>query len=124
MFRLISRSGQNPIRRGARIRAAVAAAGAAGLVTALAGPAIATPAPVSTVRPVHGSDAVSRELQAALDDVVAAGATGAVLRVDDGKHIYRLASGQARLDPPQRMYPGAKVRVASITKSFVSTVTL
>jgi D-alanyl-D-alanine carboxypeptidase len=97
---------------------------AIGLVVALAGPAVArsdqAPTAVGSVR----SDPIAQELQAALDDVVAAGASGVTLRVDDGKRTYRLASGQSRLKPPQRMRPEAKIRVGSITKTFVSTVAL
>jgi D-alanyl-D-alanine carboxypeptidase len=64
------------------------------------------------------------DLQAALDAVVAAGASGISLRVDDGRRSTRLAAGAARLDPRIPMRPGARVRVGSITKSFVATVTL
>lgn len=56
--------------------------------------------------------------------MVAAGASGAVLRVDDGRRTYRLSSGKARLDPPQGMRPEAKLRVGSITKTFIATVAL
>jgi hypothetical protein len=42
------------------------------------------------------------------------------LRVDDGKRSYRLASGQARLDPARSMRAAARLRVGSITKTFVS----
>lgn len=89
---------------------------AIGLSVALAGPAVA--------RSDEAPAAVAQELQAALDDVVAAGASGVTLRVDDGKRTYRLTSGQSRLAPPQRMRPEAKIRVGSITKTFVSTVAL
>ena len=94
---------------------------AIGLVVALAGPAVAgsDQAPAAV-----GSDPIVQELQAALDDVVAAGASGVTLRMDDGKRTYRLTSGQSRLAPPQRMRPEAKIRVGSITKTFVSTVAL
>jgi D-alanyl-D-alanine carboxypeptidase len=85
-----------------------------GLVAGSAAPAVADRRP----------DPVASELQSALDDVVAAGASGVVLRLDDGPRTYRQASGQARLDPPLVMAPGAKLRVGSITKSFVSTVAL
>ena len=88
------------------------------MVAALAGPASAS------VAASRRSDPISQQLQAALDDVVAAGASGVTLRVDDGRRTYRSASGQARLDPPQPLYSVAKIRVGSITKSFVSTVTL
>src|SRR5689334_13455427 len=56
--------------------------------------------------------------------LVAAGASGVELRVDDGRRTTRLASGAARLDPRLPMRPDARVRVGSITKTFVSTVVL
>ena len=37
---------------------------------------------------------------------------------------YSPGDGQSRLKPPQRMRPEAKIRVGSITKTFVSTVAL
>ena len=79
-----------------------------------------TAAPDAVAAPQPGTE----ELQAALDGVVAAGATGISLRVDDGHHTIRLASGAARLDPRVPMRPDARLRVGSITKTFVSTVTL
>jgi D-alanyl-D-alanine carboxypeptidase len=45
-------------------------------------------------------------------------------RVDDGQHTWRLASGAARLEPRQPLTPAARYRVASVTKTFVATVTL
>jgi D-alanyl-D-alanine carboxypeptidase len=120
MLTLVEKNARSASRR---LRVArVAAVVAVGMVTALAGPVIAAPAAESAVR--SDSDPAARELQSALDAVVAAGASGVTLRVDDGSHSYRLASGRARLEPPQRMYPSAKLRVGSITKSFVSTVVL
>src|SRR3954468_4066681 len=111
----------------ARLRAAVAVRGAASLVAGLTGPAYAktrATAPGSVLSAEQGHGAVRRELQRALDDVVAAGASGMTLRVDDGRRSYRLASGQARPGPGRAMRPAARLRVGSITKTFVSTVTL
>jgi D-alanyl-D-alanine carboxypeptidase len=113
---------QDRPRRGIAPRIVVAGTVAVMAVLTLAGPA--TAAPASGARPGHVSEPVARELQAALDDVVAAGATGVIVRVDDGARTYRLASGRARLDPSQRMRPEARIRVGSITKSFVATVAL
>lgn len=115
MFRLIKRD-----LWGAGAVASVAI----GLVVALAGPVVARSDQAPTAVGSARSDPIAQELQAALDDVVAAGASGVTLRVDDGKRIYRLASGQSRLEPPQRMRPEANIRVGSITKTFVSTVAL
>ncbi len=77
--------------------------------------AVAAPAPAGAGNP---------SLQALLDELVVNGASGVVARVDDGTHSWRLASGAARLEPPQVMRPGARFRVGSITKSFVATVAL
>jgi D-alanyl-D-alanine carboxypeptidase len=63
-------------------------------------------------------------LQGLLDEMVANGASGALARVDDGRHTWRLASGSARLEPRQPLTPAARYRVGSVTKTFVSTVTL
>ena len=104
------------LRKGDLWGAGAVASVAIGLLVALAGPAV--------VRSDQAPDPIAQELQAALDDVVAAGASGVTLRVDDGARTYRLTSGQSRLKPPQRMRPEAKVRVGSITKTFVSTVAL
>jgi len=79
-----------------------------------------TAAPSATAAPPSGP----QELQAALDGVVAAGATGVSLRVDDGHRTVRLASGAAQLEPRVPLRPDARLRVGSITKSFVATVTL
>lgn len=97
---------------------------AIGLVAALAGPAVARSDQAPTAVGSARADAIAQELQAALDDVVTAGASGVTLRVDNGARTYRLASGQSRLRPPQRMRPEANIRVGSITKTFVSTVAL
>ena len=103
--------------RGVRLR--VAAVAGLAMIATLAPPAVAAPASGAG----GGGQAVAL-MQDALDDVVAAGASGTVLRVDDGHRTFRLASGQARLDPPLAMEPGATLRVGSITKSFVATVAL
>jgi D-alanyl-D-alanine carboxypeptidase len=82
--------------------------------------AAAPPAPAAT-RPGVPTD---RDLRAALDGVVAAGASGVSLRVDDGRRTVRLSAGAARLDPRVPMRPGARLRVGSITKTFVATAVL
>ena len=94
------------------------AAVTAGLLAAAVSTLTAAPGAVAAPRPG------TQELQAALDAVVAAGGSGISLRVDDGHHTIRLASGAARLDPRVPMRPDARLRVGSITKTFVSTVTL
>jgi len=80
---------------------------------------ITAPASGAPARPPTDDD-----LRAALRGVVAAGASGVSLRVDDGRTTTRLAAGASRLDPPVPLRPGAKLRVGSITKSFIATVVL
>src|SRR2546430_1891528 len=64
------------------------------------------------------------ELQRALDQVVAAGAPGAVLLVREGDRTIRLRSGYGNLKPRTPMRAGDRFRVGSITKTFVATVAL
>src|SRR5947209_8728340 len=73
-----------------RLRVAAYTVAAAGVVTAVTGPAFAAPTAAAAVynssssdHSPDSSDRVSEELRAALHDVVAAGASGVVLRVDD-----------------------------------------
>ena len=63
-------------------------------------------------------------LRAALTAVVDAGASGAIALVDDGRHVSAVAVGAARLDPRQPMLLRDRVRVGSITKTVISTITL
>jgi D-alanyl-D-alanine carboxypeptidase len=114
-----------------RVRTALAA-----LVLLLAGllapaPAAAATASASAAAATASASAAASarppgnpRLQALLDELVANGASGALARVDDGRHTWRLAAGAARLEPRQRLTPAARFRVGSVTKSFVSTVTL
>jgi D-alanyl-D-alanine carboxypeptidase len=91
----------------------------AALCAAVVLPAGLVASPVAAAPP-----AANPRLQALLDELVANGATGALARVDDGQHTYRLASGVARLEPRQPLTPAARFRVGSITKTFVATVTM
>ena len=83
--------------------------------------AVAAPPAPTAARPGVPTD---RDLRAALDAVVAAGASGVSLRVDDGRRTVRLAAGAARLEPRVPMRPDARLRVGSITKTFVATTVL
>ena len=91
--------------------------------------AAATPSPASTAT-TTGSSADHRpgdqnaELRAALQAVVDAGATGVIALVDDGEDRSQLAVGAARLEPRQRLRVRDQVRVGSITKTFIATITL
>ena len=84
-------------------------------VAAGATAAAAAPQPAPARKPV---------LQRALDQVVAAGAPGAIALVRDGDRTVRLTSGYGNLRPRAPMRPGDRFRVGSITKTFVATVAL
>lgn len=88
-------------------------------------PAAAVAAPVTVASgqttATEKSDSV---LRAAMMAVVDAGATGVIVRVDDGDDVTRIGVGVASLDPRQPMGTSDQVRVGSITKSMVATVTL
>lgn len=90
---------------------------------ALLGPpaaALAVPASAASER-AAGDNA---KLQRALDQVVAAGAPGAVLLVGERRRTIRLTSGDGNLRPRTPIRPGDRFRVGSITKTFVATVVL
>jgi D-alanyl-D-alanine carboxypeptidase len=63
-------------------------------------------------------------LQAALDRIVATGATAALARVDSPSGSWRGSSGVIELGRPGRPSAGGQYRVGSITKTFVATVIL
>lgn len=63
-------------------------------------------------------------LQAALDQIVATGATAALARVDSPSGSWRGSSGVVELGRPARPAAGGQYRVGSITKTFVATVIL
>ncbi|NHC43977.1 serine hydrolase domain-containing protein [Motilibacter aurantiacus] len=89
-----------------------------GLLAGVAAP----PAQASRAHPrVEQRDAA---LQRAVDAIVAAGASGAVVLVDDGTDAWQQASGAARLEPEQAWRRDEKVRIGSITKTFVATLVL
>jgi D-alanyl-D-alanine carboxypeptidase len=99
-----------------RVRTALAA-----LVLLVAGALSPVPAAAA---PTAAPPPANPRLQALLDELVANGASGALARVDDGRHTWRLAAGSARLEPRQPLTPAARFRVGSVTKSFVATVVL
>jgi D-alanyl-D-alanine carboxypeptidase len=70
--------------------------------------------------------ATAREphLQAALDQLVAAGAPGALVLVREGDRTIRLTSGYGNLEPEARLRATDRFRVGSVTKTFVATVVL
>jgi D-alanyl-D-alanine carboxypeptidase len=100
----------------------VGAIAAVALPVALVSPASATPAPIST-KPSAEAVAETR-LQSLLDELVATGASGALVRLDDGTRVRQFASGAARLEPHEPLRPAARFRAGSVTKTFVATVAL
>ena len=100
------------LRGGATAALAVTAGGLTGW------PASASPA----TAPAGGPD--RKALQAALDRMVATGATAALARFDGPSGRWAGAAGVARLDRPLRPRADGRFRVGSITKTFVATVTL
>jgi D-alanyl-D-alanine carboxypeptidase len=110
--------------------------GAASLVAWLAAVPLAVP-PASAAAPPAGPVRVAGSagsvagpsdddaaLRAALQAVVDAGATGAVGLVDDGADVSAAAVGAARLDPRRPLRVQDEVRVGSITKTVIATITL
>jgi D-alanyl-D-alanine carboxypeptidase len=100
--------------RGTRLLAAATI----GILTAGAG--VSADAAASTsVRTVDGTG-----LQRALDELVAAGAAGALVEVRDQHGVWRGTSGVARLGESQPVPANGRFRAGSITKTFVATVVL
>ncbi|MBG0569327.1 beta-lactamase family protein [Actinoplanes sp. NEAU-A11] len=64
------------------------------------------------------------ELQRRLNDVVAAGTVGALAEVRDPHGIWQGASGVAELGTARAVPIDGRVRVGSITKTFIATVVL
>ena len=81
----------------------------------IAAPAAATAAP---------EEADRAGLQRRLDDVVAAGAVGALAEVRDEHGVWRGTSGVAELGTTRAVPVRGRFRVGSITKTFVATVVL
>jgi D-alanyl-D-alanine carboxypeptidase len=74
--------------------------------------------------PAQGPPAALPAVQQALDDVVAAGAPGAVALVRDGDRTIRLSSGYGNLAPRTPMRPTDRFRIGGLTKSYTATVVL
>jgi D-alanyl-D-alanine carboxypeptidase len=64
------------------------------------------------------------QLQALLDQLVAAGVPGALALVREGDRTIRLTSGYGNLKPRARLRATDRFRVGSVTKTFVATVVL
>ena len=78
--------------------------------------AAASTAPARTAHP--------QTLQRQLDELVSAGAPGAILLVRNGNRTRELVSGFADLSRKTPMRTNDRFRAASVTKSFVATVVL
>src|SRR5688500_16445333 len=63
-------------------------------------------------------------LQGRLDDVVAAGAIGALAEVRDGRRVWRGAAGVAEWGTTRPVPVRSRTRIGSITKTFLATVVL
>jgi len=75
--------------------------------------------PAVAVAAAHGGGPQER-----LDEVVAAGAIGAVAQVRDGRDVWRGTSGVAELGTTRPVPERGRFRIGSITKTFVATVAL
>src|SRR5688572_29667315 len=95
--------------------------GAASAVVLATGAATASP---SAAAPLTGRRPDRAALQEALDQLVAAGATAALARVDGPTGDWQGASGVVRLGHPARPTAYGRFRIGSITKTFVSTTVL
>ncbi|WP_327640056.1 beta-lactamase family protein [Kribbella sp. NBC_00482] len=97
--------------------AAAASLATAPAVSASGGPTPAAPAWSSTGQSPPG-------VQAALDQVVAAGAPGAIALVRVGDRTFRFSSGYGNLAPLTPIHVGDRNRIGGVTKSFTATVVL
>jgi D-alanyl-D-alanine carboxypeptidase len=69
-------------------------------------------------------EAVNAGLQRRLDDVIAAGAVGALAEVRDEHGVWRGTSGVAELGTTRAVPADGRFRAGSITKTFLATVVL
>ncbi len=92
---------------------------AVGAVAACMAIAVAAP-PAAADGGQQGDPALRDALQAVVD----AGATGMIALVDDGPTVSAVGVGAARLDPFEPISVRDQVRVGSITKTAISTITL
>lgn len=83
-------------------------------------PAHAGPAPAGRLAPATASP----QLQALLDELVGAGATGALAVIGDGTQTWHQAAGVARRSQPTALTTAARFRAGSVTKTFIATLAL
>ncbi|MEA2321613.1 MAG: D-alanyl-D-alanine carboxypeptidase [Solirubrobacteraceae bacterium] len=104
-------SSKAPAFRGA-VRRRLLGAGLAVVCAALTAPVAAAALPTRA------------QLRRDVDRAVAAGVPGVIVLARDGRRTVRVAGGAARLAPRQAMRVDDRFRIASLTKSYVATVTL
>jgi len=76
------------------------------------------------VETAYCGKAVATPLERSLDDLVAAGAPGALALVREGNRTTRVTSGYGTLAPKTPMRATDRFRIGSVTKTFVATVVL
>jgi D-alanyl-D-alanine carboxypeptidase len=85
----------------------------------------ATAGVAATTQPAPTLSSDHPQLAAALEDFVAAGVPGIIVRVQDPHHeAVRSAAGVGDLATGAALRPSAQFRIGSITKTFVATVVL
>ncbi|MYT32505.1 MULTISPECIES: serine hydrolase domain-containing protein [unclassified Streptomyces] len=80
------------------------------------------PAQSATVAPLDGGPRAA--LTRAMDDMVAAGATGVLVRVHDRLGVWSATAGVARRGRPDPVPEHAVFRIGSVTKTFVAAIVL
>ena len=86
--------------------------------------ALAVTAASAAATTVASDESGRVKLRERLDNVVAAGAVGAMVEVRDEHGVWRAASGAAELGTTRAVPVNGRFRVGSITKTFVATVIL
>lgn len=93
------------------------------LLSLMLGPSAASAATLQPAPTLGG--AVRTGLDAALNDVVAAGVPGIIVRIQDADRSARSsAAGVSDLATGAKLRPAAQFRIGSITKTFVATIVL
>lgn len=97
------------------------------LASTIVASALVAPAAAAADAPRPGASASSNltALDAALQEFVAAGVPGIVVRIQDpGRAAISLAAGVGEVATGAELRPSAQFRIGSVTKTFVSTVVL
>src|SRR5215813_11978230 len=84
--------------------------------------ALAAALALTTSLAAASSEAKNPSLQKTVDDLVAAGAPGAVLFVRDGQKVSTYTAGVADLATRRPIAARDRYRIASLTKTFTATV--